>query len=162
MKQDRFLVGILVGIGVLVVVALALFFTRHDKQEYVAEDVPEGVVHNYALAVFREDYEKAYLYLAEAEDKPSYNEFRRAFFNHYVDPSNAGLELGETEIAGNEAYVTVYLIYNSSDPFSSGYRGTETARLERQDGQWKLLQMPYNFWSYDWYQPTVETAPAPK
>ena len=57
MKQDRFLIGILVGIGVLVVIALALFFTRRDQQEYVADDTPEGVVHNYALAVFREEYE---------------------------------------------------------------------------------------------------------
>lgn len=157
MKQDRFLVGILVGIGVLVVVALVLFFTRQDRQEYVSEETPEGVVHNYALAIYREDYEKAYGYLAEAEHKPTYNEFRQAFFNHFVDPSNAGLELGETEIAGDEAYVTVYLIYNPSDPFSSSYRNTETARLERQSGQWKLLQMPYNFWSYDWYQPSPET-----
>lgn len=152
MKQDRFLIGILVGIGVLIIIALALFFSRRDQQEYVADDAPEGVVRNYALAVFREDYERAYSYLADAENKPTYSEFRQAFFNSYVNPDNAGLELGETEIAGDEAFVTVYLIYNPSDPFSSGYRGTETARLERQNGEWKLLQMPYNFWSYDWYQ----------
>jgi len=162
MKQDRFLVGILVGIGVLVIVALALYFTRQDKQEYVAEDTPEGVVHNYALAVYRGEYEKAYGYLAEMENKPTYNEFRQAFFNHFIDPSNAGLELGESEIAGDEAYVTLYLIYNPTDPFSNSYRNTDTARLERQNGAWKLLQMPYNFWSYDWYQPTVEAVPAPK
>lgn len=156
MKQDRFLVGILVGIGVLVVIALTLFFTRQDKQEYVADDTPEGVVHDYALAVFNEDYEKAYAYLAESENKPTYNEFRQAFFNNYVNPDNAGLELGETKIAGEEAYVTVYLVYSPSDPFSSSYRNTETARLERQNGEWKLLQMPYNFWSYEWYQPTPE------
>jgi len=162
MKQDRFLVGILVGIGVLVVVALALFFTRQDKQEYVSDDTPEGVVHNYALAVYREDYEKAYHYLAETETKPTYNEFRQAFFNHYVDPNNAGLEIGGTETAGEEAYVTVYMIYNPSDPFSSGYRNTETAHLQRENGEWKLLQMPYNFWSYEWYQPTVEALPTPK
>lgn len=156
MKQDRFLVGILVGIGILVVVALFLFFTRQDDQEYVSEDTPEGVVHNYALAVYREDFERAYSYLAEADHKPTYNEFRQAFFNRFVDPGNAGLELGETEIVGDEAYVTVYLIYNPTDPFSSGYRNTDTARLERQDGEWKLLQMPFNFWAYDWYQPTPE------
>ena len=162
MKQDRFLVGILVGIGVLVIVALALFFTRQDNQEYVSDATPEGVVHNYALALYKDDYDKAYAYLAEAKNKPTYNEFRQAFFNHYVDPSNAGLELGETEIVGEEAYVTVYAIYSPSDPFSSGYRNTETARLERQNGEWKLLQMPYNFWAYEWYQPTPEPIPAPK
>lgn len=154
MKQDRFLLGILVGIGILVIVALVLFLTRQDQQEYVVDDVPEGVVHNYVLALYNEDYEKAYAYLAEVENKPTYNEFRQAFFNRYVDPGNAGVEIGETKTAGDEAYVTVYLIYNSSDPFSNGYRGTETARLERQNGEWKLLQMPYNFWLYDWYQPT--------
>ena len=162
MKQDRFLIGILVGIGVLVVIALALFFTRQDKQEYVADDTPEGVVHDFALALFKDDYERAYTYLAEAENKPTYNEFRQAFFNHYVDPSNAGLEIGNTEFVGEEAYVKVYLIYNPSDPFSSGYQNTDTAHLERQNGQWKLLQMPYNFWSYNWYQPTPEPVPAPK
>ena len=154
MKQDRFLIGILVGIGVLIVVALALFFTRQDNQDYVSDTIPEGVVHNYAQALYKDDYDKAYAYLAEDENKPTYNEYRQAFFNHYVDPSNAGLEIGETEIVGEEAYVTVYTIYNPSGPFSSGYRNTETARLERQNGEWKLLQMPYSFWSYEWYQPT--------
>ena len=153
MKQDRFLIGILVGIGVLVIVALALFFTRKDNQEYVSNATPEGVVQNYVLALYKDDYDKAYAYLAEAEDKPTYNEFRQAFFNHFVDPGNAGLEIGKTEIIGEEAYVGVSLIYNPSGPFSSGYRNTETAHLKRQNGEWKLLQMPYNFWLYDWYQP---------
>ena len=129
---------------------------RQDKQEYVADDTPEGVVHNYALAVFNEDYEKAYAYLAESKNKPTYNEFRQAFFNHYVSPENAGLELGETKIAGEEAYVTVYLIYNPSDPFSSSYRNTDTAQLERQNGNLRSWEnqladvrsnMKYDFWA---------------
>jgi len=156
MKQDRFLLGILVGIGVLVAVALVLFFTRQGKQEYAAEDSPEGMVHNYALAVFEGDYERAYAYLAESENKPTYQTFRQAFFNHSIDPNSAGVEIGETEINGDEAYVTVYVIYNPSDPFSGGSRNTETALLERQDGEWKLMQMPYAFWGYDWYQATPE------
>ena len=49
MKQDRFLTGILIGIGVLIIAALAVFFTRKDSQTYVADDTPEGVVHNYVL-----------------------------------------------------------------------------------------------------------------
>ncbi len=54
MKQDRFLTGILIGIGVLVVVALALFFARQGKQTYMAGDTPEAVVFNYALGDHRE------------------------------------------------------------------------------------------------------------
>lgn len=160
MKQDRFLFGILVGIGILVIVALGLFFTRQDTQEYVSDDTPEGVVYNYALSLYRGDHEKAYGYLADDKNKPTYNEFRESFFNHYIDPSNAGLEFGKTEIDDDQAFVVLYLIYSPSDPFSSGYRGTESARLERQAGEWKLLQMPYNFWDYSWYEPTPIPVPS--
>jgi hypothetical protein len=160
MKQDRFLLGILVGIGVLVVVALALFFVRQDEQEYVNDSTPEGVVHNYALALYRGDHKKAYGYLAEGESKPTYNEFSESFFIHYMDPGNFGVEIGETKIDGEQAFVVLYLIDSPSDPFSSGHRWTETARLERQGGEWKILQMPYNFWDYSWYEPTP--IPLPK
>ena len=156
MKQDRFLIGILVGIGILVIVALTLFFVRPDHQAYVDDSTPDGVVHNYALALYQEDYEKAYDYLGEADYKPTFSEFQKAFFNHYVDPRNTGLEIGESKITENDAFVTLYLIYNPSDPFSSGYRNTEMAHLERQNGEWKILQMPYNFWSYEWYNETLK------
>jgi len=43
MKQDKFLTGILIGIGALILLALALFFLRKDgRNNYVAEDTPEG------------------------------------------------------------------------------------------------------------------------
>ena len=70
MKQDKFLTGILIGVGMLVLLALVLFFTRQDKRDYLAEDAPEGVAHNYVLAVLNKDYEKAYGYLADLKYKP--------------------------------------------------------------------------------------------
>ena len=152
MKQDRFLTGILVGIGLLVVVALAVFFSRRDMQTYISEDAPEGVVHNYVLAVLDKDYEKAYGYLAELEYKPTYEEFRRAFLNGEVNPDNQAVDIGASDIEGDIATVELELIYNSSDPFSTGYRNMMTADLVRQGGAWKLTLMPqYNFWGYDWF-----------
>jgi len=157
MKQDRFLTGILIGIGVLVVIALAVFFTRKDTQTYIAEDAPEGVVHNYVLAVLNRDYEKAYGYLADLEYKPTYEEFRRPFLNGYVNPDNTAVDVGESEIDGDEASVEVSQIYNQSDPFSSGYRDTQRAILVKQNGAWKLSSMPaYNFWDYSWYQEVLK------
>jgi hypothetical protein len=156
MKQDRFLLGILVGIGVLVLVALVLFFTRQDTQEYRADNTPDSVVHNYALALYRGDYTKAYGYLAEGEDKPTYNKFREYFFNTYRNTGDIGLKIGETEIEGDQAFVVLHLINSPGDPFSSGSRRTETARLERQSGDWKLLQMPYNFWDFAWYDESIK------
>jgi len=152
MKQDRFLIGILVGIGVLIVVALGLFFMRQDKLEYLADDTPEGVTYNYALAVTDRDYEKAYGYLADLENKPTYEQFRDAFFRGSVNPGDVGLDVGEAEIDGDQALVELTMIYSPSDPFSSGYTSTERAQLVRQRGDWKLKYMPYNFWEYNWYQ----------
>ncbi|HET7142506.1 MAG TPA: hypothetical protein VFI68_00685, partial [Anaerolineales bacterium] len=60
MKQDRFLTGILIGIGVLILLALALFFARKDTKEYKAGDSPDAAVFNYVLAVTNKDYKKAY------------------------------------------------------------------------------------------------------
>jgi len=152
MKQDRFLTGILVGIGLLVVVALAVFFTRKDSQTYVSDTTPEGVVHNYVLAVLNKDYEKAYSYLADLDYKPKYEDFRRAFLNGQVNPENQAVDIGTSEITGDTATVELSLIYTSSDPFSTGYRNMQTADLVKQNGAWKLTLMPqYNFWGYDWF-----------
>ena len=153
MKQDRFLTGILVGIAILVVVALAVFFIRKDAQSYVAEDAPEGVVHNYVLALLNADYEKAYGYLADLDNKPAYEDFRDAFLTGVVNPTNSAVDIGQSEISGETAFVEVALIYNPSDPFSTGYRDVQRALLVQQDGAWKLSSMPtYYFWDFSWYQ----------
>lgn len=153
MKQDRFLMGILIGISILVVVALVVFFLRKDTQTYVAEDAPEGVVHNYVLAVLNGDYRKAYGYLADLENKPSYEQFRDAFIKGIVNPNNSAVDIGESEINSDTASVDVALIYNPNDPFSTGYRDVQRAILVSQGGAWKLSSMPtYYFWDYSWYQ----------
>ena len=153
MKQDRFLTGILIGIGVLVIAALAIFFTRSDTQTYVSEEIPEGVTHNYVVAILNKDYEKAYTYLAELDNKPTYEQFRDAFIKRIVNPDNAAVDIGSSEITGDTASVEIALIYNPSDPFSTGYRDVQRAVLVMQNGSWKLSSMPtYYFWDYNWYQ----------
>ena len=152
MKQDRFLTGILIGIGVLILLALILFFTRQDKRDYVADASPEGVVHNYVLAVLNKDYQKGYGYLADLKHKPTYEEFRQSFFNGMVNPSDAGVDIGSVEINGNEAVVTLAIYYFNTDPFSSRYGSEDRALLVKQNDEWKLSSMPYNFWDFNWYQ----------
>ena len=152
MKQDRFLLGIVIGIGVLAVIALGLFFMRQDTQAYLTTNTPEAVVHNYVLALTNSDYEKAYGYLADLEHKPTYAEFRQSFFNRMVNPEGVGVDVGKSEVNGDEATVEITLMYSSSDPFSNNYNNTDRAQLVRQNGEWKLSSMPYNFWDYNWYQ----------
>ena len=152
MKQDRFLTGILIGIAVLVVVAVAVFFLRNDTQTYISEDTPEGVVHNYVVALLDDDYEKAYAYLADLEHKPTYEQFRDSFLKGMVNPNNMAVDIGKAEVSNDTASVEVALIYNSTDPFSTSYRDTsQRAVLVKQSGLWKLSSLPYNFWDYSWY-----------
>jgi hypothetical protein len=153
MKQDKFLTGILIGIGVLILLALVLFFVRRDsKRDYVADSTPDGVVHNYVLAVLNKDYQKAYSYLADLEHKPTYEEFRQSFFNGNINTSNVGVDVGAVDINKDEATVTLSMYYNNNDPFSNRYSTPDRALLVKQNGVWKLNSMPYQFWSYNWYQ----------
>jgi hypothetical protein len=152
MKQDRFLTGILIGIAVLVVVALVLFFTRKDNETYTDESTPQGVTQNYIVALHKHSYDKAYGYLAEKEFKPTYDVFQQAFITKMVVPDNTPVELGDTVISGDTAVVTISLVNNPGGPFSSEYRSVDQALLVKQNGKWVITRMPYNFWGYDWYQ----------
>ena len=152
MKQDKFLTGILIGVGALIILALVLFFFRQDKRDYLPDDTPEGVTHNYALAVLNKDYEKAYGYLADLKYKPTYEDFRQSFLNGMANPENTGLDVGAATITGDEAVVDPTLYYSYSDPFSSRTGSPDRALLVNQGGNWKVSSMPYSFWDYNWYQ----------
>lgn len=154
MKQDRFLMGILIGIAVLIAAALLVFFTRQNQASYVSEQTPEGVVHNYVLAILNKDYEKAYGYLADLDHKPTLAQFRQAFAVGRLIPGESGIKVGSSSISGEDASVEVSMVYAPGDPFSSGYNNVGTAQLVRQNGAWKISAMPtYNLWDYGWYQP---------
>ena len=157
MKQDRFLIGILIFIALLVAAALALFFLRQDvPATYQPDSTPEGVVFNFALAIQRQDAERAYGYLADLENKPTKAAFRQVILNSYIDTS-ASVELGEVQmISPDEAWVAVTIHYMPTGPFDTGWDSNENAILVRQQSAWKLTYMPYPYWSYDWFQPTFE------
>ena len=153
MRQDRFLLGILIGIAVLAVAAVLVFFTRQEQVAYRPGQEPDDVVHNYVLAVMNKDYDRAYGYLADLTGKPTFEEFRQAFAVGRVMPGQNGIRIGEPEISGDSASVAVTTIYQQSDPFSSGYGELGSAQLLRQQGSWRISSMPaYEVWDFAWYQ----------
>jgi hypothetical protein len=164
MKKDRFLIGILVGIGVLAVLAVVLFSLRQTKASYVADDNPAGVVQNYVLALYKMDYPRAYSYLADGQNKPGLVSFRQTFTIQRNDISNYGLQVGEVTINADEAAVSVTLVNAGNGPFNDVNRNIQTAVLRQQAGAWKIANMPYPYWDYGWYQvPAVpeKAIPAP-
>jgi hypothetical protein len=148
MKTDKFLIGIVAGIVVLVVVAIAVVLARGQNEAYMADDTPEGVAHNYFLAIQRKEFEKAYGYLSdEIEEKPTLDEFIAS-----VDSQEeAALKLGATTIDNNRARVEVAIThYYGGGPFDSGrYTSQETAYLRQAaNGNWKIFEFPYPYWGY--------------
>ncbi|MFC1975872.1 hypothetical protein ACFLXQ_05700 [Chloroflexota bacterium] len=153
MKTDKFLIGIVIGIVLLIVVAIILVLARGQGEDYIADDTPEGVVHNYFLAIQREEYEKAYGYLSdELASKPDIDEFIREVDNRY-DRSEASLQLGKSSIDDDRARVEVSITtYHGGGPFDSGrYTNQNTAYLRRTpSGEWKLTEYPRAYWGYNW------------
>jgi hypothetical protein len=155
MKQDRFLMGILIFIGGLVVVALVLFFVRNQKPAYGPEDKPEGVIYNYAVALQLHEYERAYGDLAEKDNKPTYNAFHQAFLTRQLDTSTSALQIGNVQMLSNgEAWVSITIQNAGSGLFNSGWSNTDKGTLIKQNGAWKITYLPNPYWGWDWYQPT--------
>ncbi|MEW6092534.1 MAG: hypothetical protein AB1531_01085, partial [Chloroflexota bacterium] len=156
---DRFLIGILVFIGLLVAAALALYFIQPQTASYQPDDTPEGVVYNFALAIQDRDVERAYSYLADLDYKPTESAFRQAILNGYLYTDGYALQVEETQMLdADEAWVIVTIHYLSSGPFDSGWSSPDHAELVRQLGEWKIKLMPYPYWSYDWFQPPYDPA----
>lgn len=151
MRQDRFLMGILGIIAVLVVVAVILFFVRGGEQGYKPDDTPAGVLYNYVVALQQGDYNRAYGYLQEAEQKPDLAAFRQAFLSNQLDISQVSVRIGEVEQKGEEATIAMVLSHNSGEPFGGGWSETASALLISEAGEWKLAYLPYPYWGWDWY-----------
>jgi hypothetical protein len=162
MKQDKFLIGILAFIGLLVATALILFFVRKDTAAYRLDDTPENVVYNFALAIQQNDLERAYGSLAEQENKPTKAAFFQSVQNGYLNVSGNALQVGKVTMQGqDEAWVDVTIQYMGGGPFDSGWSNQDRAVLVRQNGIWKVSSMPYPYWSGDWYLPTPEPVKQP-
>jgi len=167
MKPDRFLTSILAGLGVLVVVALAFFFLRQGGQAYTSDDSPTGVIHNYMLALSRNDFAKAYPYLVQKDPMPTTEGFRQSYLNSRQNIADVSVQVGEAVVTGDTATVMLTMIYSSGNPFSSSNRQQQNATLIRQGGAWKINEMPYPFWDYNWYnqipqgKPVAPALPAP-
>ncbi len=155
MKDDKFLIGIVAGIVLLVVVAVTMVLLRSPNQEeYMADDTPAGVVHNYFLAIQRKDYEKAYGYLSDdLEAKPNLDQFIREV-GGLTQNQESSLSIGETRMGDVHTQVDVTITtYRPGSLFdSSTYTSKDTAFLRAAgDGSvWKLTGFPYPYWGYGW------------
>ncbi len=152
MKNDRFLNGLIAGIGVLILVALVLFFVRQQQAEYRPGNEPNDVTHNYILGIMSRDYEKAYDYLADGSQKPSLSQFQQELSRQANEINRANVTIGEVFVDGQNASVQLNIRQTYERPlFTNPSRYSEFAQLKLENGEWKLISMPYPLWSWNWY-----------
>jgi hypothetical protein len=158
MRQDRFLIGILAGIGGLILIALLLFFLRPGHSSYVDDTTPSGVVNNYVLALQRHDYQRAYSYLAQGSSRPSYVNFQQPFLTYQANEiSNTPVEIGkDVDDQSSSVLVQITLVRGGQGFLQDVYRDVQTAQLIQQDGVWKIASFPYPYWAYEW---SIEITP---
>lgn len=150
---DRWLIGIIVLVAVIVIAALGVVLTT-DEPAYLTEDTPEAIVHNYLLAIQREDDDRALSYLAptlsglpadgrEMAESISYEAgiLRNASFS---------VQSGEPESDGSVRVAVVVTSYEGDGILGSS-RDTRNYRLwVRQEGAtWKLID-GNGFWGWSW------------
>jgi len=152
---DKYLIGIVVGIVLLIVVAFAVTLTRPEPT-YQADDTPEGVAHNYLLALQKVDYERAYGYLSPKIEgyPPSAGEMAA---NILKNSSRFRLNQGVTisvesgQVTGSTAIVTVRENrFSGGNLFDSGQSTRNfTMDLHLVDGEWKI-EYSYSYFALCW------------
>jgi len=159
MKNDRFLNGMIAGIGMLILIALVLFFVRQNQADYLPDDTPNGVVNNYILSIIEKDYDRAYSYLVDNTQKPQQIFFQQELSRMANDINQISITVGEVFIEGQTATVQLSLRQPYERPFNNIGRYNEVAQLQKENGAWKIISMPYPLWSWNWYTEVIKPVP---
>ncbi|MHA7303145.1 hypothetical protein [Pseudarthrobacter sp. MDT1-22] len=140
-KPDRILLVIVSAIALLVIVALAVVFTRGEP-EVLDESTPQGVVQRYSTAVIEGDMATASSYLTEAASS-----LCRGYQESGPPPTRVVL-ISTTE-RDNTAVVRVSVVGSCpGGPFGpSEYEMEDRFSLVKTEGRWLVDQAPYQLLS---------------
>lgn len=157
-NADKFLIGIVIGVLLLVVVAFVILSNR-PAPTYQTENTPTAVVNNYLLALETEDLEQAYTYLspsisgypANLEEFINDVEDQRWQF-HLESQQTHSFQfklLRETDDSANvEVSETMY--YQNGLFDNTHYTQTFTMRLTKSaDGVWQIRSAD-DYWRSCW------------
>lgn len=155
--QDRFLIGIVVGMVLLVVAVLLVALLGGDRVAYRPDDSPEAAAYNYLLALRQQDYARAYGYLSPtlAHYPASLDQFvydvRRDSWS--LTELQGDVSLAVESVIPAETQTTVVIAqttYPTGGLFDSvQYRSTFDVVLREEGGSWKIVQAQ-RYWYHCW------------
>jgi hypothetical protein len=152
--MDRNLKYFLTALIILGGLAVGAFFIKARQTDYLSDNTPEAVVHNYLLAVQRKDAAMLQRLLLPTEDTPSASDVAAALAGGEVSLADISVQILDAQLLGDQALVTLKFWANNG-LFDGGYSYQEIARLQQVDGRWYVTQMPYPIWSWNWGQEGV-------
>ena len=135
-------------LAVIVIVTLglaavaALLTSSQETKEYSTSS-PEGVVQMYLRDVIDGKNEDAIRFLSQ-DSLCDATDLDRSWM-----PENVRVNLSETRIEGERAFVDVAADISSGGPFDDYYTENHTYRLARENGAWKILGIPWPMYSCD-------------
>jgi hypothetical protein len=146
-RTDKFFIGIVVGV-ILLVVVVFVYVLSPSGGTYMPDDSPEGVMHNYMLALQKKDYERAYSYLSPKlsgypKDVNAFiGDVRKHSPYFWMDSVTISVDRGEI-IGGTWAAVEVReSSFDERNIFDIGSRiRTYEFRLQLEEGSWRIYDM---------------------
>lgn len=147
---DRFVIGVVVGVLVLVAAGILTVLLLPTAQTYVDDATPAGVVHNYYVALEQGDLRRAYDYLAPSlQARVSYDRFAAEGGGGLGPPGRrARVVIDEVREEGDTARVVVMLTYPQEGWLFFGggsYSLQENLVLRRGPEGWRISDGPFYF-----------------
>jgi hypothetical protein len=152
--SDKFLLAIIAGVVLIIIIAFVVV-SRRPEPQFQAQNTPEGVVHDYLLALQLGDYETAFNQLSPQIAYPaSVNEFydslRENPWEFTVSDNYSQVIESSEPISDNSVAVIVREIYNTNALFAGdSYSDTFRMRVENGETGWKLVSGD-RYWSTCW------------
>jgi len=146
LKSDKMLLWIVVVIALLAVPAVIVDGFRESPQ-FLNENTPGAVVHDFVLALYKEDFEKAHSYVysdISFEDFYQRMKMEKEYYQNY------GIKIEGSENIDSETAIVEYLVSSGGyGPFDGSYQYYDSATLilDEADGNWKIQHMsPYLYY----------------
>lgn len=131
---------VIVLFTILLAAVAAFLGTNRNQAEYSVK-TPEGVIQRYLAAVIDGRNDKAAQFFV-ANSNCDASDLDRSWISETIR-----VNLVESDIEGNQAFVEVAIDISSGGPFDDYYTEDHNFRLERESGDWKILGIPWPLYS---------------
>lgn len=152
-SSRRWLIVFAIVISALVIATVSLvLLTQGNEVALLPEDVPQGIVQRYLMAVQERNYQKAYDYLSfdPSQEFTTYNDWLRMVMPYISNQPAWKATLSKTTQNGDYATVEVTIdTVRPGGPFGSPLRSQQIIfQLSKIDGKWLITSPTYIYWTY--------------